>query len=87
MKYKKLEFSELEALAQEGDAQAQYFLSHRYLDAEGTALDENKAFIWMKKSAEQGHCDAQYYLALMIATDKGQAQNLRDEDLPHWQAD
>ena len=41
--------------AELGDAEAQYYLAYMYDDGEGTELDNQKAFYWYTKAAEQGN--------------------------------
>src|SRR5579871_6369043 len=54
----------LRALADKGDAAAQYYLGLNYRFGEGVPMDYGLSLSWLKKSAEQGHREAQYYLAL-----------------------
>jgi TPR repeat protein len=46
-----------------------------YLRGEGTLTDLKQAFFWFKKSAEQGHADAQYNLGLMYFLGDGTSIN------------
>ena len=50
----------LERAAEQGDADAQYYLSDLYEYGKGVELDEKKAMGLCLKAAEQGHADAQY---------------------------
>jgi len=42
-----------------------------YYTGEGTLTDKNNAFYWIKKSAEQGFAEAQYFLGLIYYTGEG----------------
>ena len=66
-------FRQWHALAEQGDAQAQYYVGQMYMDGEGTAPDHAKAAEWFRKSAEQGNAVAQYNLGAMYT----------DGTLPH----
>lgn len=57
------EFAETKALAEKGDAEAQYHLAYLLEEGLGTKPDAVEAVKWCRKSAEQGHADAQYSLA------------------------
>ena len=48
--------------AVQGFAKAQYTVGTKYYNGEGVDKDVNQSFIWLKKSADQGHTDAQYNL-------------------------
>ena len=41
--------------AEQGNAEAQFFLAYMYDDGEGTEQDKQKAFYWYTKAAEQGN--------------------------------
>ncbi|HEY4163300.1 MAG TPA: tetratricopeptide repeat protein [Dongiaceae bacterium] len=60
---------ELQPLADQGDATAQYLLAEIYYGGHGGSLPE--AVKWMTASAEQGYAQAQARLGLMYATGKG----------------
>ena len=51
------------------DAEAQFSLAQRF--GVGSDLDHAQAVQWYGKAAEQGHCAAQFHLALMYAQGKG----------------
>lgn len=55
-----------QALAQGGDAKAQYNLGLMYASGDGVKYDANQAASWYRKSADQGYREAQYALAVMI---------------------
>lgn len=67
---------ELEPLAEQGDATAQYYIGAMYDDGLGVAIDHAKAFAWYLKSAEQGNVDTQYNVGLMYADGEGVKQDL-----------
>ncbi len=52
--------------AEQGDAEAQYFLGRWYCSGQGVPKDSTKAVEWYRKSAEQGNADAQYELDQML---------------------
>lgn len=72
-------FSGWKALAQRGNAEAQYNLALLYRDGEGVAVDYDKAMTWYRKSAEQGYANAQsnigamYYKGIGVPQDYGKA--------------
>ena len=45
--------------AEQGDCDAQYYLSKLYLKGVGTDVDEDKAKYWLIKAHENGHKNAQ----------------------------
>ena len=47
------EFEETKALAEKGDASAQYNLGLMYIRGHGVEQDFNEAFKWTKKAADQ----------------------------------
>ena len=78
----KTEFEKTKALAEKGDADAQYNLGWMYADGEGVPEDDKEAVKWYRKAAEQGHADAQYSLGLMYADGKGVPQD--DKEAAKW---
>ena len=54
-----------------GIADAQYLLGLMYEKGHGTVADNQKAFDWYQKAAEQGQPEAQNNLALMYVLGKG----------------
>ena len=56
-------FRSLKALANKGDAGAQYDLGDLYSKGRGTVKDEVAAVKWYRKAAEQNHLSAQFVLA------------------------
>ena len=55
------------------DAEAQFSLAQRF--GAGPDLDDALAVQWYLRAAEQGHCAAQFHLALMCAQGKGVIRN------------
>ena len=72
-------FSEIERLANQGDADAQLELGVMYFDGDGVTQDYIKSAYWLEKAAEQGHVIAQarlgymYYSGDYIAQDYAKA--------------
>lgn len=64
-------FQALPALANSGNAEAQYLLSHMYAVGQGTERNEAEAAQWCRKAAEQGLVDAQFSLAVLLANGRG----------------
>jgi uncharacterized protein len=54
-------------LAQQGNAEAQYYLGLMYRSGHGVPHDDATAVYWYKKAAEQGHQKAKYYLDILFA--------------------
>jgi len=52
-------YKEFKPLAEEGNAEAQYFVGFMYDTGEGVAKDKDEAAKWYRKAAEQGHLEAQ----------------------------
>lgn len=55
-------FNEIRNHAENGDANAQYFLGRMYYYGDGAEQSDTKAIEWLKKSAEQGNTDAQDFI-------------------------
>jgi len=62
---------ELRPLAEQGDAQAQFYVGMLYENGDGVPTDYVKAREWYEKSAFQGHANSQFYLGLMSAFGRG----------------
>lgn len=58
-------------LAEQGNANAQFFLGELYRQGEGVGRDVATAVEWYRKAAEQGHVEAQLRLAEMYNTGRG----------------
>jgi len=54
--------SDFKMLAKQGDAEAQFRLGYMYSQDKYGMRDNVKALKWIRKSAEQGYAEAQYYL-------------------------
>jgi TPR repeat protein len=63
--------SDLIKKAEEGDADDQNTLGHKYNLGEEVPLDYAKALKWYRVAAEQGHAVAQYNLGLMYDVGHG----------------
>ncbi len=72
-------YIELIELANEGDAQAQYFLGWMTDNGLGpTHLDPAAAFRWYKLAAEQGHNEAQFAVARALGIGRGTSRNMAE---------
>ena len=54
----KKDFKSLKALAEKGDAKAQYSLGDKYVTGRGVEKDDKEAVKWYRKAAEQNHAAA-----------------------------
>ena len=68
-------FKEFAALAEQGDADAQYNLALMYDNGHGVPQDYKQAVKWSTKAAEQGNAKAQSNLGTMYATGQGVPQD------------
>ena len=64
-------FREFRALAEQGNASAQFNLGFMYDNGEGVSEDDRQAVFWYRKAAEQGDASAQYNLGLMYDNGEG----------------
>ena len=64
-------FRELNTLATNGDAFAEYLLGLMYVKGEGVPQDFKQGEYWWFLAAEQGHAQAQYNLGAMYADGLG----------------
>lgn len=62
--------AEFQALAEQGNADSQYFLGLFYHNGYGVPPDQAQAVAWFRKAAAQGDARAQYYVGIM--SEKGQ---------------
>ncbi|HXJ42486.1 MAG TPA: tetratricopeptide repeat protein [Bryobacteraceae bacterium] len=64
---------ELEPVAQQGNAQAQYLVGAMLSGVDGVGVKENaaEAAKWFRKAADQGHAEAQLILGLLYAKGDG----------------
>jgi len=61
--------------AEQGHADAQFYLGGCYLSGTGVAKDEAEAVDWFRKAAEQGNAYAQYDLGWCYANGAGVAKD------------
>jgi hypothetical protein len=61
------DFREMMLLAKKGDPEAQFKTGYFYLQGDLVVNDYAEAAKWYRKAAEQGHRDAQFYLASMYS--------------------
>lgn len=73
---------ELEPLADQGHAEAQFVLGQMYRYGKGLPVDGAEALNWYSKSAEQGFVDAQYELGQIFRRGEGVSQDLPQSI--HW---
>ena len=66
---------EFESLAEQGDADAQFFLGFMYGDGQGVPHDYAEAVKWYRRAAEQDHADAQNNLGVMYDRGRGVSQD------------
>lgn len=57
--------------AQKGDAEAQYDVAYRYEKGRGIEEDDDEAFVWYGKSADQGLDKAQYKIGISYLKGSG----------------
>ncbi len=69
---------ELQPLAEQGDAIAQYFLGVMYKNGQGVPQDYKEAVKWYTLSAEQGDTDAQNNLGFMYGKGLGVVQDYKE---------
>ncbi len=55
----------LRPLAEQGNAEAQFYMGHMYLTGQGVTKDPTEAARWYRLAAEQGNSDAEHRLGLM----------------------
>lgn len=63
-------------LAEQGQADGQYYLGLMYAMGKGLPRDYKKAAMWYRKAAEQGYPDAQFDLGRLYAVGEGVEQDL-----------
>lgn len=69
---------QLIALAEQGDADAQFSLGMSFAHGDGVEQDYAEAFRWYKMAAEQGNSDAWCNLGVLYHNGEGVAQNLAE---------
>ena len=72
----------LTALAEAGDAEAQYQLAALYRAGQGVTKDHEAAVRWLRLAAEQNHPKAQYHLGVMF--ERGWGVPIDQEQANHW---
>ena len=69
------------AEAEQGNAEAQFRLARAHLKGEGVPKNPTKAYLWMKKSADQGYPDAiggmGYFYSAGVEVEKDDAEAVR----------
>ncbi len=83
--YTKL-LQELKALAENGDAAAQFKLGLMYYNGQGAQRDYSTAIDWFKKAALQGHPVAQYNAGYMCEKGEGTPQDYTEATRLYRQA-
>lgn len=73
---------EVEPLAKLGDWRAQHLLGRMYAAGEGVARDDQKAFSWYSKAAENGYGPSQNNLGVIYSEGRGVPRN--DDQAVHW---
>ena len=76
--YAQPDFEETLCLAQQGDAEAQYFLGIAYYQGKGVLRDYQEAVKWFRKAAEQGYALAQAFLGAMYVKGEGVPQDYQE---------
>ena len=76
------ELDELRALAEQGDAVAQFLLGAMYYRGRGVPQDYAEAVRWYRLAADQGAADAQGNLGIMYALGWGVPQD--DDEAHMW---
>ena len=67
---------EIEPLAEDGEAQAQYMLGVMYLKGQAVYADPAAAAEWFRRAADQGHAISQINLAILYARGDGVERSL-----------
>jgi hypothetical protein len=80
--FSQMTLKELLAVAEAGDAEAQYKLGVTYENGQGVEDNCMAAARWYKLSAQQGYAKAQFNLALLYKSGLGVTQNL--QTAKHW---
>lgn len=68
--------AELQNIAEQGDADAQWQMAVRYHNGEGVPQDDTQAMKWFERAAEQGHIDAQSRLGAYYWAGRGVPEDL-----------
>ncbi len=78
--------AQLEPLARQGDAEAQYLMGLSYYDGSGELRDDARALDWFQKAAAQEHGYAMYTLGLMHDLGRGVKRSHGDAMLMYRRA-
>jgi len=73
--------TEFQALADQGNMQAQYFLGLFYHNGFGVKRNQAEALKWFEKAAKQGEVQSQYYAGIMYEAGHGAAKDLTTADM------
>ena len=76
------EIAELQRLAKQGDAEAQFSLGARYHKGRGVLEQYAEAIKWYRKAAKQGYAEAQTALGVMYTHGRGVPQD--DAEAVKW---
>ena len=78
--YSKLPFDEVRKAAEQGNAEAQFYLGFYYEQGVGVGVTKDlaEAAKWYRKAAEQGHAIAQYNLGVFYAQGAGVTKDLAE---------
>jgi hypothetical protein len=68
--------ADLQKLADQGDAEAQYQMGVRYDEGESLPKNDTQAVQWFQRAAEQGHVDAQAHLGAYYWAGRGVHEDL-----------
>jgi len=71
----KIALKKFKALAEKGDASAQFYLGVIFYEGNGVPKDYKEAVKWYRMAAEQGYTSAQHNLGIMYAISKGVAKD------------
>jgi TPR repeat protein len=77
-----LALKELKALAEAGDAQAQYYLGTLHSDGKAVKRDYRQAVEWYAAAANKGHADAEFTLGFLYLNDAGEGVGTVPADIP-----
>jgi TPR repeat protein len=66
---------DIQPMAEQGDANAQFFLGTMYRNGQNVPQDYAQAIAWYRKSAEKGDLRAQYNLGMMYRKGQGVPEN------------
>ena len=70
-------FNWIQAAAEQGDIDAQYFLAVEFAIGENITRDPENAVFWYQKAAYLGHPEAQYNLGVMYLEGDGTEKSIK----------